>query len=378
MMQFVPGMELAEGFYHDVVGQLIKKQFPELKFAAALMGGGSDVLGFDTKDSMDHDWGPRLQVFVENGSDPKLENDIRTYLQTSLPFDYRGFPTNFRNKANEKRVRIMSRTDEYPVNHLIEVATPGKFAQARIGVDASQPLTEREWLSISQNRFLEVVAGKVFHDEIGLNDLRARINWYPKEIWFFMMGCLWWRMRRWERSMGHSGYLGDNLGASVLAGRIARDIMRIAFLMEKTYAPYSKWFGSSFAQLACAPTLGPQLEAFTQAAKWEERDLAYEKVIKTIGTMHNDLRITHYKEPIVRTVNRRKFRVALSDKFSRGLFSGIESKYLSGLFQRGITGNIDLITDNIDVVLSATMDGKILEMFEPLEGEEVTRPEPWA
>ena len=45
------------------------------------------------------------------------------------------------------------------------------------------------------------------------------------------------RPRRWERAMGHSGYVEDELGATVLAARITRDIMRLAFQMERQYAP---------------------------------------------------------------------------------------------------------------------------------------------
>lgn len=373
MTDFIPGMELAEGFYRDVVGPLLKEHYPQLKHAGAFAGGGSDVLGFDTPDSMDHDWGPRCQVILPEGSPRQLEMEIRDFLRMNLPFEYRGFPTNFVTKPNEKRVKFLAKTDMHPVNHLIEISQPGKFARRRIGVDAIEPLTEREWLSISQNRFLEVVEGKVFHDEVGFTDMRNRVIWYPKEVWMFMMGCIWWRFRRWERSMGHSGVVGDSLGAKVLAGRIARDLMRLAFFMEKTYAPYSKWFGSSFARLSCAPVLGPQLEEFLDAESWQARDAAYARVCETIGTMHNDMGLTNPKDTMIRQAGRRPFRILFCDSFARGCFSQVESKYLSGLFHRGITGNIDLITDNIDVALSASDKGKILDMFEPLEGEDVRR-----
>jgi hypothetical protein len=376
MSKFIPGMELAEGFYHDVVGPLLREHYPNLMYAAGLMGGGSDVLGFDTEASMDHDWGPRMQLVLPEGSSTLLENEIREFLRMNLPFEYRGFPTNFYSKPNEKRVKLMAHTTTHPVNHLIEISSLGEYAKRRIGVTALEPLTEREWLSITQVRFLEAAGGKVFHDEAGLNDLRARISWYPKEIWIFLMGCLWWRFRRWERSMGHSGFVGDDLGATVLAARVGRDIMRLAFMMEKTYAPYSKWFGSSFNRLSCAATLGPQLEDMMHSQTRQARDDAYARVGITLGTMHNDLGLTHYKEPRNKQASSRPFRIMFSDKFSRGLFAYVESSYLSGLFHRGITGNIDLITDNIDVALSASLGGKILDVFEPQDGEEVGRPDP--
>jgi hypothetical protein len=55
---FISGLDLAKGYYSEIVGPLLTKHYPDLKYAAALIGEGSDVLGFDTEISCDHDWGP--------------------------------------------------------------------------------------------------------------------------------------------------------------------------------------------------------------------------------------------------------------------------------------------------------------------------------
>ncbi len=60
MPEFVPGRELARAFYEEVVSELVG----DVEHSAALLGWGSDVLGFDTDRSTDHGWGPRLRVFV--------------------------------------------------------------------------------------------------------------------------------------------------------------------------------------------------------------------------------------------------------------------------------------------------------------------------
>jgi hypothetical protein len=60
MAEFVAGSALATAFYAEVVGPLLR----DVPHAAALWGTGSDVLGYDTAQSTDHGWGPRMQVFV--------------------------------------------------------------------------------------------------------------------------------------------------------------------------------------------------------------------------------------------------------------------------------------------------------------------------
>ena len=63
---FVPGLQLAREFYATAVRPLLEEGFPGLPYAAALLGPGSEVLGFDSQRSTDHDWGPRLQVFLRD------------------------------------------------------------------------------------------------------------------------------------------------------------------------------------------------------------------------------------------------------------------------------------------------------------------------
>jgi hypothetical protein len=57
------GLELCRLFYAEAVRPLLG----DLPHAAARIGGGSDVLGFDTERSTDHDWGPRLELFLAGG-----------------------------------------------------------------------------------------------------------------------------------------------------------------------------------------------------------------------------------------------------------------------------------------------------------------------
>ena len=68
MVEFVPGLTLAELFYKEAVSPVLLKHFSRLRYSAALIGHGSEVLGFDTERSTDHHWGPRVQLFLTEGA----------------------------------------------------------------------------------------------------------------------------------------------------------------------------------------------------------------------------------------------------------------------------------------------------------------------
>ena len=47
MSTFVPGAELSRRLYDEVVHPVLSARFPDLPHTAALLGRGSEVLGFD-------------------------------------------------------------------------------------------------------------------------------------------------------------------------------------------------------------------------------------------------------------------------------------------------------------------------------------------
>lgn len=61
------GLELSRAFYEALAAPLLEKLFPGMAHAAGLLGPGSDVQGFDTPVSQDHDWGPGCSSFWITG-----------------------------------------------------------------------------------------------------------------------------------------------------------------------------------------------------------------------------------------------------------------------------------------------------------------------
>ena len=84
MAPFIQGLELSERFYREAVAPILARRFPQLVHSAALIGPGSDVLGFDTPQSMDHDWGPRLLLFLSEAEAAPRSGAIAEALRREL------------------------------------------------------------------------------------------------------------------------------------------------------------------------------------------------------------------------------------------------------------------------------------------------------
>ena len=52
-----PGLDLAEGFFADLVSPMLEAHTPDMRYSAANLTGVSEALRFDTEMSADHDWG---------------------------------------------------------------------------------------------------------------------------------------------------------------------------------------------------------------------------------------------------------------------------------------------------------------------------------
>ena len=92
---WLPGLQLNLFFYHEAVRPLLDAEFPGLPHSAALIGYGSDVLGFDTPMSTDHNWGPRLQLFLAPEDFASRRDAVDEALRTRLPATFRGYSVNF-------------------------------------------------------------------------------------------------------------------------------------------------------------------------------------------------------------------------------------------------------------------------------------------
>lgn len=256
MSEFIGGVMLSRLFYGEVVAPILAATLPGLVHATALLGPGSEVLGYDTPLSTDHDWGPRLLLFLPECQHAAQAPRIVATLEAALPEIFRGYPVRIR------------RTHERPG--------------------------------------------------------------------------------------------GDEVGSMVIAANIARDLMRICFSIERRYAPYSKWFGTAFARLACGPALSPILESALLAEGWRAREARLAEVYAAVAALHNGLGVTPPVDAIVSRYYDRPYLVIHADRVVDALRAAIEDPAVRAL---PLYGAIDQLSDSTDFLGPADVRRQVRPLY---------------
>jgi hypothetical protein len=352
MPDFIPGLELARLYYEQAVRPILQAGFPDLVHSAGLIGPGSEVLGFDTEMSADHDWGPRLTVFLSQNDHAQWADKVSKTLAYELPFSFRGHPTHFEDVPDDTGTVVPRLIDRHPINHRVQIKKLASFIERYVGIKLDQELTLRDWLTIPEQKLRSLVAGAVFHDGLrSLRPLRRKLAYYPHDVWLYLLSAQWQRIGQEEPFVGRTGVIGDHVGSAVIAARLVRDVMRLCFLMERQYAPYSKWFGTAFEQLRCAFRLTPVLQRVLRATTWRSRERHLCAAYEIVARMHNELGITEPVPTEVSQFHDRPFKVIHAEAIAERIWEVIADPDVQAL-PWGV-GKVDQCVDNTDVLSHA-------------------------
>ncbi|TQJ15955.1 uncharacterized protein DUF4037 [Kribbella jejuensis] len=297
------GLELCRRFYADVVRPLV-----DVPHSAALMGRGSEVLGFDDEMSTDHNCEARVLLFTEAPAELQV-------------------PAEFEGRAAS-----------------VEVHTIREYFRLQLGWDPVLVPTLAEWLTFPESGLLMTTAGAVFHDDLGLQDVRDQLTYYPDDLWRYLMIAAWWRVHPELNLTGRAGYVGDELGSALIGAHLVQDLMRLCFLIERQYAPYSKWFGTAFSRLPCGPSIGPVLRDVLRTTTWQDREEALAAAYRAVGELHNERAITAPVELGIEQLWERPFKVVWGD-FPGALAAGIQDPGVRRLLDRWPVGGIEQLRE---------------------------------
>lgn len=317
---FLPGLVLAERFYHEVVAPLLAEGFPGLAHSAGLIGPGSEVLGFDTPQSSDHHWGPRVMLFLapENVA---LRLQLEEFLAQRLPPSFLGWSTHW-GPPDEIGVRLLvPAVPGQPLAHRVEVDSPEHWFLNYLGIDPLGPLEPSDWLVPTEQKLRTIRCGRMFRDDLKVGAAQKALEWYPEPVWREKMAVLWQAIADEEPFVGRCGDVGDDRGSRLVAARLVEQALHLAFLQEKEFAPYSKWFGTAFERLAGAAELVPLVDAVLVAAGWRAREAAFNALGEALVRRHNALGLTAPLKAEASSFWGRPYKVIHGDRVAAALKS---------------------------------------------------------
>jgi len=357
--KFIPGLELNRNFFSEIIQPIISENFPELKYTAGLVGYGSDVLGYDSAVSMDHCWGPRCVIFLENNSDyAKTRQMLNELMLQKLPSTYRDLPTKFTKPSElDGVVHLATKSDEAD-SHQIVITDFYEFAQSNSGCNLHKSLELKEWLTFSEQGLLEITAGEIYHDDLKTSRFRQQLAFYPKDVKLLKIAALWDLIANEEAFIGRRLEFGDYLGAKIIAVRVVNTLLKICFYLEERYMPYSKWFMTAINQLSCAKEIVPATEKIIFSQPGEQLDRLTAELAQKVMLLQN--------EKLALNLNNQPFQmyqrpgIALDcSSISNAVLKLIDNKDLKKLNLLGIA--IEQKTDGLDFTDCPRLLAKIVE-----------------
>jgi hypothetical protein len=177
--------------------------------------------------------------------------------------------------------------------------------------------------------------------------LRGELAWFPDQVWYWLLACQWGRIAQEQAFVARTAEVGDRAGSAITAARQAREIMRLALLLEKRYAPYQKWLGTAFARLTCNDDLPSQLHATVHAADSKRRQDALAGAYRSIAHRSNAAGVTRILDPEVRSYYGRPAQVLMAERFADAALDAVHDPWLRSL---PMVGAVDQFVDSNEVL----------------------------
>ena len=234
------GLILSEEYYHQFGTKMIEEIFPKYKekIAAGLAGDGSECYGFDDEISRDHDWGPGFCLWLTKEDYREIGPELHSAYE-QLPKKFLGFQ-RLQTEQGKGRVGVFEM---------------GEFYRKFIGTSHA-PKSFKAWFYLREEAASACVNGRVFFDPIGeFSHVRDELlAFYPEDVRLLKIAglciaCGQAGQYNFMRSVKRREYFTARYAET----KFCADIMSLAFLLNRRYAPFYKWRHRALLTL---PTLG--------------------------------------------------------------------------------------------------------------------------
>lgn len=129
-----------------------------------------------------------------------------------------------------------------------------------------------------------------------------------------------------------------------------RDLMRVCLLLERRYAPYTKWLGSAFSRLPVAESLAPVLRGVLAATDHPSREAHLCDAYEAVAALQNASGLTSAVDPRRRPYHSRPFLVLRAERFAQALARTVTDPDLRAL---PLLGSVDQWADSTDLLQRA-------------------------
>ncbi|WP_414697199.1 DUF4037 domain-containing protein [Peptacetobacter sp. AB845] len=272
------GLERAE-IVTKYTSEFIKVKYPDLysRICLALVGVGSECLGFDDEISEDHDFSSRCQLFLDDSDYKTYKSDLESSLKIFCK-DLESLTSNLK----DVNIEIMPISNFYKYYTLFE----------------NGPKTESEYRKVPMDLLCVATNGKVFLDNLGkFSEIRNRLlNFYPEDI---RLKKIAFQLNKMAQS-GQYNYSrmikrGDTVAANIAQGEFVKHYLEFVHLLNKKYIPFYKW---SYRSACSLEILGnftkDNLKKLSEASIYEKESIIEEICLTVVNTL-NELGLSHSK-----------------------------------------------------------------------------------
>ncbi len=268
-------IEKCRVFYLEQGKPMLENQFGEYlsQIAVGLVGEGSDCFGFEDDISKDHDFGIGFCMWLSDAVYEKIGEDLQAAYDNLIA----QYDTENASPLYQKRRGVFLTRD---------------FYAELLGSDFTKDLladrlTEAQWLAIPEDMLATATNGTVFEDTLGeFTELRKRLlAYYPESVWKQRLAKALHEFSQYGQSnYGRMMARKDYVTAGLCVRKTVESAMDIAYLLNKSYAPYYKWKRKGLTKLQRLQELDALLEELVLLPCQKEAWIDYNYTAQKINT----------------------------------------------------------------------------------------------
>ncbi|MBE5957262.1 MAG: DUF4037 domain-containing protein [Lachnospiraceae bacterium] len=319
--------EVSWDYYNMYVKPMISEKFSKYidQIAVGTVGEGAERFSFDTVTQPDDDNSINIKMWMKK----KIFDEIGEKLNeefNKLPDTFRGFN--------------VSKTDRFGSDAGAMVI--GTFYKKVLGV-SSAPMSDEEWMNISEWRLERTTNGVVFKDSQGtFSKIRNLLNsYYPDQVWLekiarYLDKCAKSGQYNYAKMMAK----GDYVAAKISLARYTENIIRLAYLLDRTYCPHYDKMHEGIKNSKTFPELYGMVKVLVNYP--DQRDTWKEYEYNGTPNPYDNVSMTI--ESIGRMVSDKLRAIGISNEDDTGLWS--HARYVMDHFDE-IMGNIEYIKQKL-------------------------------